>query len=659
MQRRSVSPGSPQAASTHAASPSPVSPSSRRGLPLLFGVPLAVGTLAVYSQAWSLSFINVDDPVYAQDPHVQAGFSIEGLRWSLGVHDCNWIPLTWLSLMLDSNLFGTGPAGYHVTNVLLHAANALLLFAALLSATGYAARSAFVAALFALHPLHVESVAWVAERKDVLSIFFGLLSLWIYARSTQVGTGQSFARAWRFVGSFLFFLCSLMSKPTLVTLPFVFLLLDYWPLARFQSVAERPALAKGRAGNRKRKPAEPQEVTPASFSRQSLFRRLIEKIPFFVAAAAFSAIAIYAQSQGGAMTAQFPFSSRWRNAVCVYLAYLEKAAYPVDLAMYYPHRGSEIGWMSLGIAAFVLLAVTGVAIAFVRRYPFLFVGWFWYLGSLVPMIGLVQIGSQQMADRYTYFPLIGIFISVTWIVAELAPAGLIHDRVMPMAGLAWLALLSTISFSQISYWHDSVTLLRHTQSCTPDNSTIHEFLGSALVGERNFEEGVPEYQAAIRIAGNYAPLHVDLAEAYELLGRTGDAFAEYRAAAEIDPRSVDAVNGIARILIDRGELDEARRQLDRAREIEADNALTYANLASLAVKTGDFAGGLDYAERGLKLNPALYLCDLRAAQALRGLGRFDEAAQRLSRLAQIAPTDAFVQQELAQTLEQKRAASGK
>ncbi len=611
---------------------------------------LLAGTFAVYSQAWTLSFINVDDPAYvAQNPQVQAGLSLEGMRWSLRIHDCNWIPLTWLSLMLDSTVSGTGPAGYHVTNVILHAANALLVFMALASATGYTARSAFVAALFALHPLHVESVAWVAERKDVLSIFFGLLSLWAYVRYAQVG------KAWRFVGSLLLFLCSLLSKPTLVTLPFVLLLLDYWPLARLKPDALRPAAAAGRAPDTRRGSRGSQETTSGWSSRAAFLRRLLEKLPFFAAAATFSAIALFAQSVGGAMTAPYPFSARVQNAVCVYLNYLEKAAYPVNLAVYYPHRGYDIGWTSLALAALVLLAVTAAAVAFIRRYPCLFVGWFWYVGTLVPMIGLVQIGSQQMADRYTYFPLIGVFLAVVWLVSELAPAGFLRQRALPLAGLAWLGLLACFTFSQVSCWHDSVTLLRHAQSCTPDNSTIHEFLGSALLGENAPAEAVPEYLAAIRLAGSYAPLHSDLAAAYELLGRNDEAVAEYRVALSLDPRSVDALNGIARVLIERGQFDEARHHLEQARELDVDQALTYANLASLAVKTGDFAGGLAYAERGLLLNPRLYLCDLRAAEALRGLGRFDEAIGRLQRLVDVAPNDALIQQELTQTLQQKRA----
>jgi len=615
---------------------------------------LVAATLAVYSQAWSFSFINVDDSVYgSQNPHIEAGLSLEGLRWSLGIHDCNWIPLTWLSLMLDSNISGTSPAGYHVTNVILHAANAVFLFMALAHATGYTARSAFVAALFALHPLHVESVAWVAERKDVLSIFFGLASLWAYVRYAQLG------KTWRYVGSLLLFVCSLLSKPTLVTLPFVFLLLDYWPLGRLKSVAERSAASTARGPDNRCRSQSSAEMATAVSSRQTLVGRLLEKSPFLAATAAFSAIALFAQSRGGAMTAPFPFSVRWQNAVCVYLTYLEKGAYPVDLAVYYPYRGYDIRWTSLALAALVLLGISAATVALIRRYPFLFVGWFWYLGTLVPMIGFVQIGTQQMADRYTYFPLIGVFLGIVWLATELAPAGLLRRRVLPLAGLAWLGLLASIAFSQASYWHDSVTLLRHAQSCTPDNSVVHEFLASALLGEHSVDEAVTEYQAAIRLAGTYAPLHSDLAAVYELLARTDEALAEYRTALSLDPQSVEALNGIARILIDRGQFGEARHQLDRALELDPDNPLTYASLASLSVRMGDFATGLADAEHGLALNPHVHACDLAAAQALRGLGRFDDAIHRLEYLVKIAPDDALVRQELMLTLAQKREASGK
>jgi protein O-mannosyl-transferase len=624
---------------------------------LLFGAALVVATLLIYAQVWDFAFISVDDPVYVpENPYVLAGLCAKSFRWSFGIHDANWIPLTWLSLMLDSTLFGNGPTGYHVTNVMLHVLNTLLLFGALVTATGNRPRSAFVAALFAIHPLHVESVAWVAERKDVLSIFFGLLSLWTYVVYAQKG------KAWRLVGSFLLFLCSLLAKPTLVTLPFVFLLLDYWPLARLgfgpvtpgaEPTVESKHRGRQRGRSAKSGAKSPQKTAETMWSR-TLSSRVAEKIPFFLAAAACAAIAVYSQSSGGAMTARFSFPLRSGNAIVAYLAYLEKTAYPINLGLFYPHPIDALSWTNVALAAAVLLAITVAAVVAIRRLPFLFVGWFWYLGTLVPMIGLVQVGVQQMADRYTYFPIIGIFLAVAWLLPELAPHGLIRERVMPITAVAAIVLFSAISFNQVSYWHDSLTILRHTQLCTADNAMIHNCLASALFREGNPAEAAVEFQAAIKLSRPDAGLHNGLGASFQMTDRKDEAFAQYRRATSIDPLSVEALIGMASILIERGQLSEARADLERAHKLDADNALIYANLASLSVKAGDFTQALSYADQGLQRNPQLYACDFDAAQALRGLGRFDEAIERLQRLSQVAPGDPIVERELKLAREHQR-----
>jgi tetratricopeptide (TPR) repeat protein len=631
-----------------------VSQAPRLRTGLFYCVLLVAGTLVVYSQAGSLSFISIDDPVYAsQNPQVQAGLSLEGICWSLGVHDYNWIPFTWWSLMLDSNLFGIGPTGYHLTNVLLHVANALLLFAALATATGNSSRSAFVAALFAIHPLHVESVAWVAERKDVLSVFFGLLSLRAY-----VGYGKK-GRAWRLIGSFLLFVCSLLSKPTLVTLPFVFLLLDYWPLARLNcsrwtggTEAPIPFASRLQQGGPIPRDAE---KTVGTWLNRTALSRVAEKLPFFAGSAAFSAIALYSQSSGGAMKAHFSFSTRCGNAIVSYLTYLQKAAYPVNLAVFYPHPNLELAWSRVALSAVILLAITVAAIVTIRRFPFLFVGWFWYLGTLLPMIGLVQVGVQQMADRYSYFPLIGIFLAIAWLVPELARAGFVRERVLPITAIAALLLYSALAFGQVSYWRDSVTLLRHAQSCTPENVVIHNCLGVALFQAGKPAEAAAEFQTAIRLAPPDAMLRNGLASSYLLLGRKDEALAQYRLAATIDPRSVEALIGTASILIESGQLDEARGPLERAHALDPNNALIDCNLASLSVKSGEFAQALSYADLGLARNPRLYVCDFYAAQALRGQGRFEEAVRRLERFLEFAPGDAVAERELRLIREEHRA----
>jgi tetratricopeptide (TPR) repeat protein len=594
---------------------------------VLIAVLLIGATLLVYAQVWDFGFISVDDPVYVPlNPYVQEGITRRSLIWSLSaVHDCNWIPLTWLSLMLDTEIYGRRAGGYHLTNILLHAASAAVLFIALKMATGQRLQSGFVAALFALHPLHVESVAWVAERKDVLSTLFGLLALLAYFRYAATGGKRAYA------ASLLLFVSSLLSKQALVTLPFVFLLLDFWPLSRWRSANESRA---------------------ASWASQhpGTRRLLLEKAPFIAVSVVFSMIAMVTQSSGGAMTVRFPFTMRLGNALVVYVAYLIKTVYPLDLAFYYPHPGVRISWIVVGCSAAVLLAVSAAAIVWLRRYPFLFVGWFWYLGTLVPTIGLVQIGIQQMADRYTYFPLIGIFIAFTWLVSALVPQGLLRTRVLPATAVASLLLLAATTYGQISYWHDSVTLLRHSIDCTTDSSHAHELLGDALIADGLVSEGVDELQTAIKLASPYAPLHYELAGGYERLGRLEDALKEYRAALAIDERLPEAHSRIGAILTDRREFPEAGRHLNRALEIDQCCATAHANLAQLLLKKGDNAGAIEHAQQALRLNPGLLVCYQYLGTALRAQGRLDEAIEQFQKLIALSPEDQSAREELARTL---------
>ena len=494
----------------------------RRG-DLLLAALLVAGTLLVYAQVWEFGFITVNDHAYAsRNVHVQAGLTRDSVAWAwTAVHDCNWIPLTWLSLMLDTEIYGFRPAGYHLTNVLLHAASVVVLFAALVCAMGYRARSAFVAALFALHPLHVESVAWIAERKDVLSTLFGLLSLLMYVLYATGGRGRNLAVSW------LFYVGSLLSKQTLVTLPFVYLLLDYWPLGRLGPTED--AINAARTAGQ-----------PADSQRNGVWL-VIEKLPFFAAAGLFSLIAVVTQTSGGAMTVQFPLRMRVLNAFVVYVAYLAKAFYPQNLAFYYPHPGVRLSLALAGLSAGLLLAMTAAAIVWRRRFPFLFVGWFWYLGTLVPTIGIVQIGIQQMADRYTYFPLIGIYLAVAWTGPLLVPAGLLRTRVLPVAATAILVLLAATTFSQVSYWHDSVT------SAAPFNGLHARKLARARAARRRIagrrgrngrHRRIPKGHSdgrALRCLCTRA-----WAAAFEMQGRTEDAVKEYEAALAIDARSSDA-----------------------------------------------------------------------------------------------------------------------
>jgi Flp pilus assembly protein TadD len=524
--------------------------------------------------------------------------------------------------MLDTSLYGVRPGGYHLTNVLLHVANALLLFAALAIATGSQPRSAFVAALFALHPLHVESVAWIAERKDVLSTFFGLLSLLAYVRFAKSGKSLSLA------ASVLSLVCSLLSKQTLVTLPFVFLLLDFWPLGR---------------------------LPVSGMQRPSAARLLREKIPYFAASVAFSVIAIFAQSRGGAVMdrTHFPLSERVLNAVVVYAAYLGKIFWPQNLAVYYPHPHEALSLTAVGLAAALLLAISAAAIACIGRYPYLLVGWCWYLGTLVPMIGFVQIGAQQMADRYTYFPAIGIFLAVTWLACDLTPAGARGTRILKAAAGQCLVLLAIISYRQVGFWRDSVTLLRHSRDSTVDNFRAHQLLGSALVAEGDKSQGVAELETAVRM-GDFSPAaHSALGIGLQESGRLNEAAEQYRAALALTDRDPDAYSNLALVQLQRHEYAAAKQNFLRAVQIDPEHAKAYTGLATACLETGDYREALASSQRALNLNPRSVRARHDLAVALIALGRLDEAIRQFQYLVAILPDDPEARRNLDRALEMK------
>jgi tetratricopeptide (TPR) repeat protein len=619
---------------------------ARHRILIVSGLLFAI-TLLVYAQVWNFGFICIDDSAYVtENTYVQQGITRPGLEWSFTtVHDANWIPFTWISLMLDTSLYGVRAGGYHITNVLLHAISAVLLFLALFRATGAWARSAFVAALFALHPLHVESVAWVAERKDVLSTLFGLLSLWAYVR---YATG---AARWNLAASLLCLVASLLAKQTLVTLPFVFLLLDFWPLGRWRradSVSEGPANSPRSRRDPKPKAAKRDQRTNSAAIHPAL-RLIAEKIPFFAASAIFSWVALWAQSRSGAVIALsgYSLSERCMNAIVAYAAYLQKTLFPQNLAVYYPLSRDNLTWMAVGISATVLLAISVAAVVFIRRFPFVFVGWCWYLGTLVPMIGLVQIGSQQMADRYTYFPLIGIFLAATWLVPELVPAGALRSRVLPIAALASVLLLAATAFSQISYWHDSITLLHHSLECTVDNAAIHEFLGAANLSEDgDLHEAVQELEKALKFAPTYAPVRQNLGLALHRLGRIDEALVQYREAIALGENTPEVHVDLGRALFSRGQSDDAKTHFREALQLEPDFLPALLNFTIVCLATQDYVGAIVHGQRALELNPQLPECHVWVATALREQGHLDDALAHLNQAVALAPNDPAVREEL-------------
>ncbi len=605
---------------------------------------LAVLTLTVYAQTCWFGFITIDDPYYAaENPRIQLGLSQAGVAWSFTtIHDANWIPLTWLSLMLDTSLFGFRPAGYHLTNVLLHVANTVLLFAALLAATDSRGRSAFVAALFALHPLHVESVAWIAERKDVLSTFFGMLAMLTYILWAKR------AKARWLVAAVLCFVASLMAKQTLVTLPFVLLLLDFWPLGRLRANINStpPQSAERLKEERAGRVSRPQEDL-ANASRNAR-RLLAEKIPFFVVAIAFSAIALFAQAHGGGVKnlAHFPLRERLLNALVVYVAYLGKIFWPANLAIYYPHPHAALSLTAATLSAVLLLTISVVAIVCVRRCPYVLVGWCWHVGTLVPMIGLVQIGTQQMADRYTYFPAIGIFLAITWLICDLATAWAATARFQSTVAAFTVGLLAFLAYRQVSYWHDSATLLRHSQESTVDNPRAHQLLGSALIEVGATSEGIAELETAVRGDESSPAAHSALAAGLQTAKRLDEAAAHYERALALRGPDPDVFYNLALIQIERHDYKSARQNLLHAVDINPDHVEAYKWLGTADLELRDYRETIIASRRALSLDPKSVRARHNLAVALLASGRLDDAIRQFESLVSLLPDDADARQNL-------------
>ena len=509
---------------------------------------LVLVTFALYWPATRCDFINYDDPDYVtENPRVQGALSWEAVKWDfLNPVSCNWHPLTVLSHAVNCQLFGLNPLGHHLTNVLFHALNAALVFALFQQLTGATWRSLFVAALFAVHPMRVESVVWVSERKDVLSGFFGLLSLIFYARyaqrraqgadrgspaaSSMLGVGSSMldvqsSSAINYSLSLAFFICGLLSKPMLVTFPFVMFLLDYWPLRRFQlsaSVPSVPSVAKTLSPPLSQSPPvqNPCLIRVQSVAKNpGLWRLVFEKIPFFALAAAASVVTFVVQKTGGSIVASENLSlgARSGNALVSYCRHLGKMFWPEGLSVFYPYPGR---WpmAKVLLAGLLVLGISVLLIVKRRRYPFLLIGWLWFCGMLVPVIGLVQTGSQAMADRHTYLPSLGMLMFAVWGAYELARRWRCQVIVLSVAGSVAVLLCLALTCRQIGYWRDSETLFRHALEVTENNFFAYSCLGNALLKKGQTDQAIRQLQKAIRLKADDAETHSDIGAA---LGRKG------------------------------------------------------------------------------------------------------------------------------------------
>ncbi|MCU0582332.1 MAG: tetratricopeptide repeat protein [Syntrophales bacterium] len=547
---------------------------------ILIPLVLALVTLVVFWQVRDHEFINLDDEQYVtRNPHVRGGLTAGGLAWAFTTtHASNWHPLTWLSHMLDSQLFGMNAAGHLLVNLLFHVANALLVFLVLNRMTQALWQSAAVAFLFALHPLHVESVAMVAERKDVLSTFFLLLTLWaywVYSRSPGIA---------RMIPVVALFALGLLSKPMIVTLPFVLLLLDYWPLGRYLA-SERPVPhplpapgSESPGKKKKQKKKQTAEGPPAPPVRKKShaavpWALVTEKIPLFVLTILSSIVTFHAQQKGGAMSPldDIPLMKRMGNALIAYASYLIKTFFPQGLAVFYPYPASLPAWQVLGSAA-LICAITIVAVHFRKRFPYVLVGWLWYLGTLVPVIGIVQVGMQSMADRYTYMPHIGLFIAVVWGIGELAGRHASGRKILAAVTGIVFAGLTVATWNQLSYWRNSITLFEHALRVTEQNSLAHLNLGVALNRAGKGSEAAEHYREALRINPNTSGGHFNLANYYSSTGRKDEALLHYREAVRINPRYASAYNNLGLLMMSERRAEEAIPYYRSAVELEPSNA---------------------------------------------------------------------------------------
>jgi Flp pilus assembly protein TadD len=607
-------------------------------LALAISVGLAGLTLLVYARSFQYPFVNFDDPTYVmQNRHVQAGLTSESIRWAFMTFDCgNWHPLTWLSLDLDSNLHGgLNAGGFHLTNVVLHTVNVLLLFLVLGSMTGQIWRSAMVAALFALHPLHVESVAWVSERKDVLSTLFGMLTLatylW-YVRRPGIG---------RYGLVVLACGLGLLAKPMLMTLPFVLLLLDYWPLRRVASGewrVARKAVASGQSLVAR------EEATPSSIatSHRPLATLVLEKLPLFALALSSCMITFVAQSHVEAVAPfeAFPLTSRICNALLAYTSYLGKMFWPQHLAVLYPHPGASVSIaLALG-AGTLLVAITVLVLGPGRRWPYLPVGWLWYLGTLVPVIGLVQVGAQGMADRYTYLPLIGVFLMLTWGVADLATAWRMPHQYLAVFGAAVVSACAVLTWIQVGYWSSSLHLWERAAEVVPNSIVAHMNAGTCYYDQRRFSDARKEFEKAAALDPKRAEPHVNLGNVLADLDLLEGAVTEYRKAIDLDPERALPHTNLGKLLAQRGHWREALTEYHSAIELDPSDAAPHDNLGTLLWQLGRLDEAAAEYRRAIELDPADTNPRNNLGIVLPELGQLDEASAELRKAIDLDPEKA-------------------
>jgi tetratricopeptide (TPR) repeat protein len=621
----------------------------------LLSLLLVAVTLTAYWPVHQAGFTDFDDDVYVTDnPQVLRGLTGAGIGWAFTTfHGCNWHPVTWVSHMADCSFFGENASAFHEVNLGFHLANTLLLLLLLWRMTGALWRSGFVAALFALHPLHVESVAWIAERKDVLSTFFFLLTILAYAKYVASVRFQGKAKLetnprsqspsqkpeirnqkWPshlqsslpYLLALVFFALGLMSKPMLVTLPFVLLLLDFWPLHRFR-----------------------QSTTKSEPSSDPNARRLVvEKLPFFLLSAASCAITYWAQKTGGAVVPmkEVPFANRLASGAVAYVAYLSKAFWPARLAVPYPFV-LDLPAVKVALALSLLLGVTMMAFLAARRAPFMLAGWLWFVGTLVPVIGLVQVGSQAMADRYSYVPLTGVFVIVSWTAVQLTAGWRWQKCVLPLLAMMVLAGCFVCTRLQVGYWRNSLTLFSHTLQIAKNNPVAEQCFGFALALSGREREAVQHFDASLRLWPDYQPALLDRGIALMLGGRMDEAVADFREAIRREPNSEKGYYQLAGALVQQKKLVEAKTNYLEALRCQPNFAEAHTKLGNLMSLEGDKTNGMSHLYEAMRIDPDFAEGQYALGNELAQQQKFTEAVIHLRAAIKAQPRYASALNDLA------------
>ncbi len=589
----------------------------------LFCFIIIIWVYLVYGQVRSHDFITLDDNEYVYDnSHVQNGLTLDSIRWAFTNTDAGiWIPVTWLSLMIDYELFGLNPGIFHITNVVFHIANVLLLFLLFSAITKAPWESMFLSGLFALHPLQVESVAWITERKDVLSIFFMLIALISYFRYVKQPT------IYKYCLVFIIYTLGLLAKPMIVTFPLVLLLMDYWPLKRFSSI--QGLMSENRA-----------EKTFHHSDTGTINRHiLMEKIPFLALSGMVSVITLIAVNKNNAFMQLDSLTPvhRLSNSIVSYVTYIMKIFWPGNLAIFYPYESGALPlWKIIG-ALLILSVITAVAIRLRKRYPYFLFGWIWYIGTLIPVIGIFQTGSQSMADRFTYMPIIGVFTMIVWGVASIKKKRIYQRILTSVFAVTFLLLLSVTSWFQISYWRDSITLFSHAIKVTSSNWLAHNSLGIGFERQGNLSGAAEHYKKAIFIDPNYFYAHYNLARVYELLGNYAEASHHLKEVLDFKPDFAEANYNLALTLVQQGKMEEAIAYYKHALKINPHFAEAHYNMALALQHQGKFDEAAAHYKETLHINNENYFAHYNLARIYTSQGNSSAAEIHYSEALRLNP----------------------